>query len=124
MAPWPCQPCPHCQQSITDLLAEMVPNADQAKPEFKALIAQMPGGAITCPYCQGAVEYDSDGKALLASSLVPLRYSRAKMDMRAADYGTQKVPADPAMTPEQWIAEEKLMRGALEKYVYVEDVAP
>ncbi len=60
MAPWPDQPCPYpgCGQPIRDLLAEMVPSADQAKPEFKALVGQTPGGAITCPYCQRAVEYD------------------------------------------------------------------
>ena len=40
MAPWPHQPCPHpgCEQEIRDLLAEMVPNPDQAKPEFRALV--------------------------------------------------------------------------------------
>ena len=33
-------------------------------------------------------------------------------------------PPDPAMTPEQWVAEEKLMPGALRGYSYVEDGAP
>jgi hypothetical protein len=37
------------------LLAEMVQTAEQLKPEFKALIAQLPGGAITGPYYQRAV---------------------------------------------------------------------
>jgi hypothetical protein len=126
MAPWPFQPCPHtnCMQPITDLLAEMVPNADQATPEFTALVGQVPGGAITCPYCQGAVEYEAGSKTLAVSTLRPLRYSRAKMEMRAKDYGTQKSPPDSAMTPEKWIAEEKLMPGALRGYTYVEDLSP
>jgi hypothetical protein len=57
MAPWPNQSCPHpgCGQPIRDLLTEMVPNADQARPDFKAVLGQTPGGAITCPYCQQAV---------------------------------------------------------------------
>lgn len=69
-SPWPDQPCPHpgCLHHIRDLLAEMVPNEDQAKPEFKAVVGQKPGGAITCPYCQGAVEYDVDGKTLVISA--------------------------------------------------------
>lgn len=46
------------------------------------------------------------------------------METRAGDYGLQKVPPDPSMTPEQWIAEEKLMPGALNGYVYAEDVTP
>jgi len=56
--------------------------------------------------------------------LEPLRYSRVKMELRAKDYGSQKLPPDPAMTPEQWIAEEKLMPGALFGYRYVEDLSP
>ncbi len=102
----------------------MVPNEDQAKPEFKAVVGQKPGGAITCPYCQGAVEYDVDGKTLVISVRTPLRYSRTKMELRAKDYGSQKTPTDDCMTPELWIAEEKLMPGALQGYRYVEDNAP
>src|SRR4051794_15477375 len=103
MAPWPYQSCPHpsCNQPITDLLAEMLPDEDRTKPGFRAVVGQTPGGAITCPYCQGAVEYAADGATLTISSRVALRYSRAKMEMRAADYGSQKVPPDPGITPEQ-----------------------
>jgi hypothetical protein len=46
------------------------------------------------------------------------------MELRATDYGSQKNPQDPAMTPAQWIAEEKLMPGALQGYIYVEDGTP
>jgi hypothetical protein len=102
----------------------MVPSADQAKPEFRAVVGQTPGGAITCPYCQRAVEYDKDGQTLVVSAQIPLGYSRAKMELRARDYGSQKSPPDLAMTPEQWVAEEKLMPGALLGYVYVKDGAP
>ncbi|MCI0379903.1 MAG: hypothetical protein L0215_20160 [Gemmataceae bacterium] len=102
----------------------MVPNDDQAKPEFKALVGQKPGGAITCPFCQGPVEYQSDGTTLAISKLTPLRYSRRKMERRAVNYGNQKNPPNPIMTPEQWIAEEKLMTGALQGYKYVEDLKP
>jgi hypothetical protein len=102
----------------------MVSNADQATPEFRALIRQTPGGAITCPYCQRAVEYDGAGQNLMPSVRTPLRYSRVKMELRAADYGSQKTPPERGITPEQWVAEEKLMPGALQGYVYVEDVVP
>jgi hypothetical protein len=102
----------------------MVPNADQATPEFQAVVRQTPGGAITCPYCQRAVEYGTDGQTLVASARTPLRYSRTKMELRARDYGSQKSPPELAMTPEQWVAEEKLMLGALQGYIYVEDSAP
>jgi hypothetical protein len=102
----------------------MVPNVDQTSPEFKALVGERPGGAITCPYCQGAIEYEADGKSLAVSARAPLRYSRAKMELRARDYGSQKTPPEPGMTPEQWIAEEKLMPGALRAYRYAEGGAP
>ncbi len=102
----------------------MVPDADQAKPEFRAVVAQTPGGGITCPYCQGAVEYGLDGRSLIVSSRIPLRYSRTKMELRAKDYGSQKNPPSLSMTPEEWVAEEKLMAGALQAYKYVEDGTP
>jgi hypothetical protein len=102
----------------------MVTNEEHVKLQFKALVAQRPGGAIACPFCQNAVEYAIDGKTLVTSQLPPFRYSRAKMERRATDYGTQKRPPDPDMTPEQWIAEEKLMAGALQGYTYVEDFKP
>jgi hypothetical protein len=109
---------------IRDLLAEMLPDSDRGKPELRALVLQSPGGAITCPYCRQAVEYGSDGQALTASPLTPLRYSRKKMEIRAKDYGTHRIPSDPNMSAEQWIAEEKLMPGALAGYVYAEDLPP
>lgn len=126
MAPWPHEACPHpdCGQEIRDLLAEMVSNADQSTPEFRALVGQTAGGSITCPYCQRAVEYDKDGQSLVISQRTPFRYSRVKMELRASDYGSQKNPPDLTMTPEQWVAEEKLMPGALQGYVYVEDYSP
>jgi len=125
-SPWPNQPCPHadCRRLIKDLLAEMVPDIDQAKAEFKAVVMQGQGGAITCPYCQKAVEYEMDGKTLGPSAREPLRYSRVKMEARARDYGSQKNPREPNMTPEEWIAEEKLMPGALKGYRYAEDPKP
>jgi hypothetical protein len=46
------------------------------------------------------------------------------MELRATDYGSQKNPPDLTMTPEQWVAEEKLMPGALQGYRYVEDGPP
>jgi len=46
------------------------------------------------------------------------------MELRARDYGSQLSPPDPAMTPERWIAEERLMPGALQGYTYAEDVTP
>jgi hypothetical protein len=61
---------------------------------------------------------------LVVSARTPLPYSRTKMELRARDYGSQQSPPDPAMTPERRVAEEKLMPGALQGYIYVEDGAP
>jgi hypothetical protein len=118
MAPWPDQVCPHPNRGrhVRDLLAEMLPDDDRVRPEFKAVLGQAPGGAITCPYCQGAIEYEADGQTLMISDKAPLRYSRTTMEIRAMDYGSQKNPPEPSLTPQQWIAEEKLMPGALRGY--------
>ena len=92
--------------------------------EFKAVLGQTPGGAVTCPYCQQAVEYDPDGKSLVPSLRVPFRYSRAKMERRASDYGRHKSPPDMATTPERWVAEDRRMPGTLHGYQYVKDATP
>ena|SRR5437762_10543073 len=118
--PWPDKPCPHCQQTITDLLTEMVPDSDQTTAGYKALNDRKPGGAITCPYCQVAVEYDPNGEDLVATSRTPLRYSRSKTEDRAKKYG-EVFLNKPDTTPEEWIADDKGMRGALRAYRYAED---
>src|SRR5262249_1428102 len=69
--PWPDKPCPSCGQTITDLLLEMVPDADQATADYRAISQRQPGGAVTCPYCQTAVEYHPNGADLVQSSRVP-----------------------------------------------------
>jgi hypothetical protein len=111
-------------RQITDLLVEMVPDAERSTPEFKAVLRREPGGAMTCPFCEGAVEFNVDGTALIVSSRTPMRYSRKKTEMRAMDYGKQLEPSQPAMTPEEWIAHDKLMPGALHAYIYAEDRSP
>jgi len=111
---------PHCQQTITDLLSEMVPDSDQATSDYKAINGRSPGGAITCPCCQGAVEYDSNGEDLIASSRSPLRFSRAKTEDRARKYG-QVFLNKADTTPEEWVADDKGMLGALRGYRYAED---
>lgn len=118
--PWPDKPCPHCQQIITDLLIEMVSDADQATPHYRALNGRSPGGAITCPYCQGAVEYDPNGEDLVVASRTPLHYSREKTEDRARKYGQVFLNKADA-TPEEWISDDKGMAGALRGYKYAED---
>jgi hypothetical protein len=122
MAPWPIKPCPHCENIITDLLSEMVPDSDQMSADFKALVDRKPGGAITCPYCQGAVEYADNGDDLVVSQRVPLRYSRGKVEARAAEFA-KLFPGTDA-SPQAWISSDKGMAGALAKYRYAEDENP
>ena len=121
--PWPDKPCPHCQQVITDLLSEMVHNSRQATPEYAAIVGRKPGGAITCPYCQGSVEYSSNGEDLVPSDREPLRYSRSKMEERAAKFG-QAFMASADTIPEEWVRVDRGMPGALRGYKYWEDLQP
>jgi len=71
---WPDKPCPYCQQIITDLLVEMVPDTDQGTADHQAINNRKPGGAVTCPYCQEAIAYDVKGEDLVKSGRIPLRY--------------------------------------------------
>jgi hypothetical protein len=118
--PWPDKPCPYCGNTITDLLAELVSDPQQVTSDYAALIGRRPGGAITCAYCQEAVEYASNGDDLVQSSRVPLRYSRPKTEDRARGYGQVFLNKADA-TPEEWVADDKGMTGALCGYKYAED---
>ncbi len=91
---------------------------------FAGVRVQTPATISWPAYCQRAVEYEKDGHSSVVSARSPLRYSRTKMELRARDFGRQKSPPDTEMTPEQWIAEEKLMPGALQDYIDVEDFPP
>jgi hypothetical protein len=99
---------------------EMVPDADQTTADYRAVSQRQPGGAVTCPYCQGAVEYDANGEDLVQSRRAPLRYSRPKTEDRARRYG-QAFLNRPDTTPEEWVAHDKGMTGALQGYKYAED---
>src|SRR5579864_7866775 len=95
MAPWPDQLCPYlcCRRPIRDLLAEMVCDVDQTKPDFKALLAQTPGGAITCPYCEEAVEYEIDGCWLRRSGNNPCRnHALPELDRRTQITAVAGIP--------------------------------
>jgi hypothetical protein len=118
--PWPDKPCPYCGHIITDLLVEMVPDDDQTTADYRAINNRQPGGAVTCPYCQSAVEYHPNGDDLVQSSRVPLRYSRPKTEARARRYG-QVFLNQANTTPEEWVAHDKGMSGALGGYRYAED---
>jgi hypothetical protein len=106
--------------TITDLLMEMAPDADQATAEYAAIIRRTPGGAVTCAYCQGAIEYHSNGEDLVQSTRIPFRYSRQKTEVRAKSYGQVFLKKADA-TPEEWMADDKGMPGALRGYRYAED---
>ena len=118
--PWPDKPCPYCHQVITDLLLEMVLDAEKMTADYRAINNRTPGGAITCPYCQQAVEYDSNGEDLVQSNRVPLRYSRSKTEARAQSYG-QIFLNQPWTSVEEWAEEDKGMPGAFRGYQYAED---
>ena len=93
---------------------------DRASPDCKAINNRMPGGAITCPYCQEAVEYDPNGEDLVASNRAPLHYSRRKVEERARIFG-QVFLSKPNLGPEEWAERDKGMPGAFRGYQYVED---
>ena len=118
--PWPDKPCPHCGETITDLVMEMVPDPDQSTSEYAAIVNRKPGGAVTCPYCEGAMEYAANGDDLVQSTKEPLRYSRPKTEERARRYGEVFLNRHD-VTPEEWAGHDKGMVGAFKGSRYAED---
>jgi hypothetical protein len=118
--PWPDKPCPHCGLTITDLLLEMVSAADQSSAAYRAINDRKPGGAMTCAFCQQTVEYAANGDDLVQSNRLPLRYSRARCEDLARRYG-QVFLNQSNTSPEEWLAHDKAMPGALRGYRYAED---
>jgi hypothetical protein len=98
----------------------MVPDAEQVSAEYRAIAGRRPGGAITCPYCQQAVEYELNGEDLVQSNTPPMRFSRQKTEDRARSYG-QVFLNKADTTPEEWVTHDKGMAGALKGYRYAED---
>lgn len=109
-APWGVGKCPHCKRFIEDLLMEMVPKPFTRHPGYRKTIDTKPGGvAVQCPYCGEAVEFDEQ-ENLVKSDKAPLPYSRQKFEVR-----TEGLP------PEDWVAKEKGMQGALRNHQWEED---
>jgi hypothetical protein len=99
---------------------EMVPDQDQITTDYKSVVGRRPGGAIACPYCQNAIEYDANGEDLVQSSRIPLRYSRVKTEDRARNFG-QVFLNKGDTSPDEWVAADKGMSGAFVGYRYAED---
>jgi hypothetical protein len=99
---------------------EMIPDTDQLSADYQAVATRNPGGAVTCAYCQCPVEYHPNTTDLVQSTRLPLRYSRKKTEDRARNYG-QVFLNKGNVTPEEWIAHDKGMAGALRNYRYAED---
>lgn len=98
----------------------MVPDEWQGTPEYAALVKNEPGGAITCPYCSGSVEFAANGNDLVVSEKTPLRFSRSKIESRAQRFG-QIFLGQADTTPQEWMETDRGMPGALERYHYAED---
>ena len=65
-------------------------------------------------------EYHANGEDLIPSSRAPLRFSRVKTENRARRYGEIFLNR-LGLTPEEWVADDKGMPGALRGYRYAED---
>jgi hypothetical protein len=98
----------------------MVPDTERGTAEYRAINDRKPGGAITCPYCQESVEYDTNGDDLVKSKRVPLRYSRPKTEARAQGHGRVFLNKQDTSS-EEWVEHDKGMPGAFRGYKYAED---
>src|SRR5262245_25927017 len=116
--------CLYCNGYIVDALLECLPAANRLRPEYKLLFHGKPGAAFACPYCNGLLGFDDDGRlqAPHAGWLV-FRYGRAELALKMQADGEP-----PGTALADWAVKHRFTQpgthAPLVGYTYAEDAPP
>ncbi len=116
--------CLYCRGYIIDALLECVPTAKQADPAYKRLFRAEPGAALACPYCNGLIGFDAQGRPVVPQSGWPVfRYGEAELKLKRAADGES--PTTPLA---DWALRCRFVQPGthppLTTYTYAEQVPP
>ena len=116
--------CLYCQGYIIDALLECVPAARQTEPGYKLLFRAKPGAALACPYCNGLIGFDDQGRPVVPQSGWPVfRYGEAEIELKKVADG------EPASTSHaDWALRCRFIQPGthqpLTNYTYAEHAPP
>jgi hypothetical protein len=122
--PYWCVYCISCQGYIADALLECLPAAKQATPAYRLLFSARPGAALACPYCDGLIGFDTQGRPQVPSSGWPVfRYGRAELEIKKQSDG------EPSGAPlADWALRHRFTQPGshrpLTNYTYAEQAPP
>jgi hypothetical protein len=116
--------CLYCQGYIVDALLECIPVAKRSMPAFRLLFNARPGGALSCPYCNGLLGFNDAGQPQVPQPGWPVfRYGRAELEVKKLADGE---PAATALT--DWALRYRFVQPGTHRplvgYTYAEQALP
>ncbi|MCI0380699.1 MAG: hypothetical protein L0215_24200 [Gemmataceae bacterium] len=116
--------CLYCSGYIADALLECLPAGKKANSAFVDLCNARPGAALACPYCNGLIGFDNNGKPQIPQKAWPVfRYGLAELEAKKLADGelAQTSLAD-------WALQHRFTKPGthepLKNYTYAEQAPP
>ncbi|HEV3256155.1 MAG TPA: hypothetical protein VG013_04690 [Gemmataceae bacterium] len=116
--------CVYYSGYIVDALLECLPARQRSHPAYRLLFNAQPGAALACPYCNGLLGFEHQGKPRSAAPGWPVfRYGRAELELNKQADG--EAPATPLT---HWALRPRFMHPGTHQpfteYTYAEQTPP
>lgn len=86
--------CLYCLGEIVDALLECLPAAKKSSEAYRLLFFRQPGAALACPYCNGLIGFDQEGRPQVPEPGWPVfRYGLAELELK------KQADGEPPQTP-------------------------
>jgi hypothetical protein len=90
--------CLYCRGYLADALLECVPTTKRSNPAYRSLFQARPGAALACPYCNGLIGFDDNGRPQIPGHGWPVfRYGETELRLKKQADGEP-----PQATLEAW----------------------
>ena len=107
-----------------DALLECLPTEKKSGEAYRSLFFRQRGAALACPYCNGLIAFDDDGRPQIPPSGWPVfRYGLAELELKKQQAGE---PSD--VTVADWALRQRFVAPGLHlpftSYQYAEQSTP
>ena len=115
--------CLYCNGYIADALLECIPAGKRSNPRFRQLFNAETGAALSCPYCNELMGFET-GRPIVPQPGWPVfRYGLAELEIK------RQADGEPASTSlAEWALRHRFSRpgthSPLTGYTYAEQVPP